>query len=437
MEVQLRSVFEDAWGEINHLLDYGPKKDALAIAASTIDVEPGNTFPEVWSQHLNALKALADGCAQYADVIRRQYVVARDGGAGIGVGQRNPQPADSTDETAAQFSACNKLVRDAVNTALSARDEAQKVLVTEGTRRARAFRDAANAFEFARSVLDPNPPVKEPSYEVLDRGLRAHSAYCLMFTGNDELVNKAEKILRQLLDEDKDDPVPSYRLGQILEGAGKFAEARELFEDGVRRLRETNLAADHWLRSSMPRALGYIIWSLARTETDDEKRRSMLEDALRFTGDALHAARTQQHQDMARNNIICYALDLAPLVDDQSQLLSAVKEHFEVLNERADLKHDDMRRLDTLMRAAYRIGEFERAKSVAERLMEYFHMKIFGGGEEAGWREKIPSERELLRLSAVERDVYHFAQRVLLRDSGNFSTDVVRASEGGVSALGA
>ncbi len=219
-----------------------------------------------------------------------------------------------------------------------------------------------------------------------------------MFTGNEEFVNKAEQILRELLDEDKNDAVPCYKLGQILEGTKKYEEARQLFEEGVRRLGRTNLAPDHWLRSSLPRGLGYIIWNFARTEADDEKRRALLEAALSSTGDALHAARTEPHQDMARNNFIYYALDLMPLVKDQSGLMSAVKEHFAVLNDRADLEHDDMERLDTLMRAAFHIGEIRRAKDVAEQLMERFDAKIFGNGSKDAWREKIPSERDLARL---------------------------------------
>ncbi len=186
VELQLRSVFEDAWGEINHLLDYAPKKEALGIVASTNGVVPENTVPEVWSQHLNALKALADGCAQYADVIRRQYLLAQDGDAGIEVAQRNPQPADSTDETAAMFSNCSNLVRDAVNTALNARDEAQKVPRTELSERARAFRNAADAFAFARSTLIPMRLQRgRIAMRLITRcGPTWHTALCSLVTRN-------------------------------------------------------------------------------------------------------------------------------------------------------------------------------------------------------------------------------------------------------------
>jgi ppGpp synthetase/RelA/SpoT-type nucleotidyltranferase len=413
VEVQLRSVFEDAWSEINNRLDYAPKRGALPIDATHGGVEPQNVAGVPGSQHLCALKSLVDSCAQFAELIRRQYLGPLDGSPGL---ERRPQPADRTVETAASFGDCNELVRDAVNTALRARDEAQKIPITDNQRRGRAFGDAANAFEFARSLLESNPPADRSSYQVLDRRLRALSAYCLMLTEKVELVNRAEKILRPLLDEEKDDPVPCYRLGQILQKESKFAEANELFEDGVRRLRKSNLSADHWLRSSLPRSLGYNNWNLATLEADDHKKRALLEKALRFTGQALQAARTEQHENVARNNIIYFILDLMPLVDNKSQLLSALKEHFEVLNKHADLEKESWLRLDTLMRAAYHIGELRLAKIVAERLMEYFDKRMFGDEEKAGWREKIPSERELSTLSSVETDVYHFAQRVLLRE---------------------
>ncbi len=68
-EIQLRSVFEEAWSEISHRLKYAPAKLARALNS-----DPG-TEHEALSDlllHLDALKSLTDGCAQYADLINRQ-----------------------------------------------------------------------------------------------------------------------------------------------------------------------------------------------------------------------------------------------------------------------------------------------------------------------------------------------------------------------------
>lgn len=67
-EIQLRSVFEEAWGEISHRLRYAPVKAARATTPDPVaQPDPDVDF---WL-HLDALKSLTDGCAQYADLINR------------------------------------------------------------------------------------------------------------------------------------------------------------------------------------------------------------------------------------------------------------------------------------------------------------------------------------------------------------------------------
>ncbi|HIJ85019.1 MAG: hypothetical protein HW380_512 [Magnetococcales bacterium] len=64
VEVQIRDIFEDAWGEIEHRMVYSSKDDG-----------EGENRPflsdSIWGQHLNALKTLLDGCSQYASILYR------------------------------------------------------------------------------------------------------------------------------------------------------------------------------------------------------------------------------------------------------------------------------------------------------------------------------------------------------------------------------
>ena len=68
-EIQLRSVFEEAWSEISHRLKYAPAK--VARASGAVPVEKNEPLSDAFL-HLDALKSLTDGCAQYADLINRQ-----------------------------------------------------------------------------------------------------------------------------------------------------------------------------------------------------------------------------------------------------------------------------------------------------------------------------------------------------------------------------
>ncbi len=61
IEIQIRNVFEDAWGEIDHKIRYSLNRSRAQ-----------NMTIESWQPHLNVLKSFADGCAQYAGVIKNQ-----------------------------------------------------------------------------------------------------------------------------------------------------------------------------------------------------------------------------------------------------------------------------------------------------------------------------------------------------------------------------
>jgi ppGpp synthetase/RelA/SpoT-type nucleotidyltranferase len=58
-EVQIRDIFEEGWGEIQHHLLYSDK-DKIA---------PASAASNSWSPHLNALKTFVDGCSQHASII--------------------------------------------------------------------------------------------------------------------------------------------------------------------------------------------------------------------------------------------------------------------------------------------------------------------------------------------------------------------------------
>lgn len=69
VEIQIRTAFEDAWGEIDHKLKY--KRDIIDISdgvnAQFDEIRLGNTL-----SHLNIMKTFVDGVAQYADQIKIQ-----------------------------------------------------------------------------------------------------------------------------------------------------------------------------------------------------------------------------------------------------------------------------------------------------------------------------------------------------------------------------
>ncbi|MBB2961936.1 hypothetical protein [Methylobacterium sp. R2-1] len=64
-EVQVRDIFEEGWGEVQHHLLYS-QKDDLSHEEGGEDTER-----QTWQLHLNALKTFVDGCSQHASIIKR------------------------------------------------------------------------------------------------------------------------------------------------------------------------------------------------------------------------------------------------------------------------------------------------------------------------------------------------------------------------------
>lgn len=78
-EIQIRDLFEEAWGEIAHTLYYNEKD--LMVTDHVADERASN---ELWRPQLNSLKAMVDACSQQAGLIEqskrkvRQLVKNRD-----------------------------------------------------------------------------------------------------------------------------------------------------------------------------------------------------------------------------------------------------------------------------------------------------------------------------------------------------------------------
>jgi len=67
-EIQIRDLFEEAWSQVSHAVSYG-RKDGFFQTG----VRPNSTVEILARPQLNALKAVADGCSQFAEQIRRTY----------------------------------------------------------------------------------------------------------------------------------------------------------------------------------------------------------------------------------------------------------------------------------------------------------------------------------------------------------------------------
>jgi hypothetical protein len=145
-EIQLRSLFEEAWSEISHRLRYGPDKSAAASGPPEGRSPPP---PGRWRRHLDALKSLADGCAQYSDLIAEEAA------------QELAGRTQSLRDKAQSFEGGKNLYTDFprdllpdLNAALGRRNRAEQMARSEGAKAAEGeFMAAARNFEQLLSDL--------------------------------------------------------------------------------------------------------------------------------------------------------------------------------------------------------------------------------------------------------------------------------------------
>jgi ppGpp synthetase/RelA/SpoT-type nucleotidyltranferase len=427
VEIQIRSVFEDAWSEVNHKLRYGPTK-----AAVKFHVETGERMErsgrEVWHPHLDALKSLSDGCAQYADLIHRDFLRNSNGSAR----STDAQSVDTAEETKALFSGCSPSIKALVSHAVDARDEAEKLDEKNLPEREAAFTRAAEGFSKAQTVLETDhdhdlgktkkasKPLPEAQYKKLRRSLRGQQAFCMMFSKNEELRNGAEKLWRELSTEDPADPIPYYRLAQNALERSKWASARELFEE-ARKCLKNDYPQYHWVHKALPRQLGYVIWRIAEVEDNDSNKVALLEEALSLTSAALvgppdmDGEKATKREVLARNNLVYYAWELTNYVESArvSQLRTEIIPHYDYLRNRHPMDHT-IGRTDTLMRAAHLLGDKHNAVQFANTIIADCRKIMFGDVTVEPPAQKPPLPKDLKRLSDDDHDSYRFAQEVLL-----------------------
>lgn len=398
-EIQLRSVFEEAWSEISHRLRYEPAKTARATGAAPAP-EDGSTS-EVWL-HLDALKSLTDGCAQYADLINRQI----RGAAASGKDPDPPRPLDEAEKSASLFAGCGATVHQKVKDAYHQRTAASES--KDATERENAFLRAVEAFQAAIDVFPEN------GNALLRDVLREELAFCLMFSGYGDPRNKAEQIYRELMEKSPDRVSVLLRLGQLRRDAGAYVEAAALMEKGLATAqskpdtdpevaRQTN-----WL---LRRDLAYIYWRLSESDPAREGAAASLQRSVELSDQAIDFAKTEAQHLNTRLNLIYYLVDLCNKLpgEECGAYEAQARSVLEYLRPKVTPENRSLKELDSLERGEVLFGDKVRAKTWAGVISQAIGQQLTKIREERGASHGVAFDA----LSQDERDMYLFAQEVL------------------------
>ena len=416
LEVQIRTVFEDAWNEVDHPLRY--KGIRNEIEAMTTDKR---RFAESIISQLTTLKSSLENCGKQADEIRslyRQMSVIFDGVDGAMPTSPSVQFFDIHDNfnVSPNKSEIQETYFDQVVELTKKAEDELALNDKELDERALEFNNSVQNFVAQFDELEVNYRSQDPAAYAADEDFkyfkqmatvalhilssRINQHFSLGERGifSQSAIDSALSILLGMERGDfKNDSFVRFRIRQCLErkspefleaAAGKAKEATDLLRDDVR------IKNNSILRSIIPRLCGWHLWQLNQniwekwenwgsgdaehTYTDD--RQKLLVEAIEVTLDSLQALdnvdcdqkELQNHRRRSLNNLVCYIWELEDIVgnleiDDivsKTRVTDLVKE----VAEMEVPKSRQLSLLDSLMKANVILDNGAEALSFADQI---------------------------------------------------------------------
>jgi ppGpp synthetase/RelA/SpoT-type nucleotidyltranferase len=269
IEIQIRTVFEDAWGEIDHKYGYVHRE-----GKST-----GTPVPNAHliKAHLQSLKGFTDACMEYAECIRNDAQPEKLDPA-AGAARTISVPSD--DDILERFRR-NHINEELITRYSEARSERTRAAALVDTNSSRdqinsAYLQAAELFRgLAHDVAQGH------TISNLKDGTRLfyyysamNEALCLLSTNQPDHINAAIEIYRPLENHYKKYSLVKVRMGQALSRIGQIDEAitslrqaDEMFAKQSQLAHESGKWEDHLPKTdhdhihlTLPKVLGFVLW---------------------------------------------------------------------------------------------------------------------------------------------------------------------------------
>jgi ppGpp synthetase/RelA/SpoT-type nucleotidyltranferase len=389
VEIQIRSVFEDAWGEIDHKFGYilrTGKSNENFIYNSSL-VQP----------HLKVLKQFTDACAQYADTI---YASAH---TPLSIKDASGKIASvpSDDEVLKRFSALGVLDRFS-NKYVEGRSLRERALELLPQNRAAGQAECLKAAAYFLSLYN------EAALELTQNsGLslylfyaQMNEALCLLSTDSPPHVKSAELIYLKLREAYPEFVLVLFRLAQAEARLGNIDESIQLFvathkiiTEGAKKYKQLDAWPDELpktdflhMQALLPKLMGYQYWKKAAAEHDSATKMNFLLRAH----DVTHGREVPPiEQSNISNNLVYYAVDYLSLAEgaptaDTKRLATSLHTNLAKMEESLRLQPNDVdvSTLDTMMEAYHFLGNINLAQKMARKILESVKNMPEGDAEE-------------------------------------------------------
>ncbi len=360
IEIQIRTVFEDAWGEIDHKFGY--------VIRSGKDSGEAIHNPASVLEHLKVLKKFTDACAEYADVIYKEAIedlcsVSRSGSV-ISV--------ESDDDVINRFRELG-VEEEMIQSYISSRGKKESL----ATGQDQDITYASLAEEFSELS-------EKSTHDLFFYYTKMNEAFCLLSSARGDEVFVARKIYEDMAGRYKDYPLVFHRLGQVLNQTALLHEAEKAYETAWQLMhtyenkKEVGCDAlplvdfEH-LKAYLPRKLGYNYWQKSEETEQAQDKFRLLSRAVEVTEEML-TSQDMEVQRAGHNNLLYYRVELVKYCSDLVDLdliRTKCQMHIEKLEALACGQHnDDLLELDTISKAYALLGENDKATSICKKIID-------------------------------------------------------------------
>jgi ppGpp synthetase/RelA/SpoT-type nucleotidyltranferase len=297
IEIQVRDIFEESWGEIQHRLIYSGKdniqnqntpisEDSLE-ALKILEIQKQREI--FWGPNIYSLKLIVDACSQLANNIIKSGPQTAKASTG---NETQPISLAEDDKTAILNSlpkTASADVRDKIAQAYDAIIEAREL-----GEEAEVIQRCRTVVELLQSAID----VSEKYHKTMvgQRTLRYHlimeKAYALSLLQSVEMKQERQQEIFRLYDEaiaaNPQDVTALYRRGWATHRAAnhdgrEYTEAMVFLDRATAALPfDKTFLRPHWLEIALPLSKGFLYWAQARLA----KPRPSSEKALNLLGQA-------------------------------------------------------------------------------------------------------------------------------------------------------
>lgn len=320
IEVQIRTVFEDAWGEIEHKYGYefreGKNTNQSAIPSkNTLD-------------HFRVLKKFTDACVEYAECIRNECISSDVIEGQISYTKTIPVESDAAlidkfknlgldPQFIEQYCKARKL-RDKAAKESGRTSDGRIPIAATYIQASEIFRKLSESINLSEAVSSATSQYYLPYYYC-----KMNEALCYMSTNLPDYLKEALNIYQHIGQYYEQFPLAQMRFGQVCTKLGKTDEAlqrleraSELFEHENSLYKNGQDFTDilpksdyEFMLSILPKLLGYAYWKKSKSISDPKEKLKYLRLAYTTTEKSLDSKPPKETKLGIYNNLLYYCIE--------------------------------------------------------------------------------------------------------------------------------